>query len=71
MSEAIEKAAEAQIKSEGFKVCPFCGGTDQVLSNELRFMGGLDHYVLCNDCFAQGGKSVTRLMALAAWNDRS
>jgi len=51
------------------KSCPFCNSDDvytyEYDSDEVR-----EWYVICNECWAQGSKTLTESSAIRLWNFR-
>jgi Lar family restriction alleviation protein len=51
------------------KSCPFCGSEDVNTfeeDDEIR-----EWYVICNECWAQGARSLTETSAISLWNLRN
>ena len=55
------------------KECPFCGSTDtrmhnHVITNEWKIVG-LEWFVQCLDCRAEGPSEDSREFAIKGWNE--
>ncbi len=54
--------------SSSLKPCPFCGGTNLVLSN---LVDDDDFFVSCQSCFVQQTANYREAEAVAKWNTRA
>jgi Lar family restriction alleviation protein len=58
--------------SEKLKECPFCGSTESqihnhIVTNHFRITG-LDWFVRCSNCEAEGPGADSKKFAIEAWN---
>ena len=51
--------------------CPFCEGTNQTIKDDGKSaVESYRHYVICNDCWAQGPVTKSAERAIQEWNAR-
>lgn len=60
-------AIEYKLEQDDLAACPFCGSIDQDTSSN----GYENHFVVCNNCGAEGPSRTSEEDAITAWFTRS